>query len=80
MPRVQKIARAVKAAVAAEGLTIMQYDEAAGGQTVFHLHLHIIPRWSHVELRRHSGEFAQPETLAAFRDKIVAALKRQANA
>ncbi|ACK49717.1 histidine triad (HIT) protein [Methylocella silvestris BL2] len=73
-PRVQKIARAVKAALGAEGLTILQYNEPAGGQTVFHLHVHIVPRWSHVELRKHSGEMAKPETLVPIRDKIVAAL------
>jgi histidine triad (HIT) family protein len=77
MPRVQKIARATKEAVGAEGLTIIQYVEAAAGQTVFHLHVHIIPRWSHVELRRHNRDLAPPETLTAFRDKIVAALERQ---
>src|ERR1700722_3472620 len=66
MPRVQKIARATKQAVGAEGLTIIQYVEAAAGQTVFHLHVHIIPRWSHIELRRHNRDFAPPATLTAF--------------
>lgn len=74
MPRVQKVARAVKAALGADGLTIMQFNEAAGGQTVFHLHMHIIPRWSGVELRQHGREAAPPATLASFRDKIIAAL------
>lgn len=74
MPRVQKIAAAVKAALGAEGLTIMQFNEPAGGQTVFHLHFHILPRWSGVELRRHGRDMAKPETLAPIRDKIAAAL------
>jgi len=44
--RVQNIARAVKEALAADGITILQYNEPAGGQTVFHLHFHIVPRWT----------------------------------
>ncbi len=74
MPRVQTIARAVKTGVGAEGLTIMQYNEPAGGQTVFHLHVHIVPRWTGVPVRPHTGEMAKAETLAPLRDKIVAAL------
>jgi histidine triad (HIT) family protein len=74
MPRVQKIARAVKTALGSEGLTIMQFNEPASGQTVFHLHFHILPRWAGVELRGHAREMAKPETLAPIRDKIVAAL------
>jgi histidine triad (HIT) family protein len=74
MARVQTVARAVKTAVAAEGLTIGQYNEAAGGQVVFHLHFHILPRWRDVELRPHSGAMAKSEALAALREKIVATL------
>jgi histidine triad (HIT) family protein len=74
MARVQTVARAVKTAVAAEGLTIAQYNEPAGGQVVFHLHFHILPRWRDVELRLHSGEMAKPEALTSLREKIAAAL------
>jgi diadenosine tetraphosphate (Ap4A) HIT family hydrolase len=42
---VQTVARAVKTAMVADGLTIQQFNESAGGQVVFHLHFHIIPRW-----------------------------------
>jgi histidine triad (HIT) family protein len=74
MTRVQKIARAAKEALAADGITILQYNEPAGGQTVFHLHFHIIPRWTDVELRRHTGALEKPEALEAFRAKIAAAI------
>ena len=76
--RVQTIARAVKSALGAEGITIMQFNEPAGGQTVFHLHVHILPRFEGVELRRHRGEMARPETLIPIRDRIAAALKASA--
>jgi histidine triad (HIT) family protein len=74
MTRVQKIARAVKEALAADGITILQYNEPAGGQTVFHLHVHIVPRWTGVELRRHTGALEKPKVLEAFRAKIAAAI------
>ena len=74
IPRVQKIARAVKEALAADGITLLQYNEPAGGQTVFHLHVHIVPRWTGVELRRHTGTMEKPEVLEAFRAKIAAAI------
>jgi histidine triad (HIT) family protein len=72
--RVQKIALAVKEALAADGLTILQYNEPAGGQTVFHLHFHILPRWKDVELRPHTGAQERPDVLEAFRAKIAAAM------
>jgi histidine triad (HIT) family protein len=74
MPRLQKLARAVKTALNADGLTILQFNEPAGGQTVFHLHFHIVPRWTGVPLRPHSGIMEKPEMLAALRERIVAAL------
>ncbi|WP_342162270.1 HIT family protein [Methylobacterium sp. SD21] len=74
MRSVQTVARAVKAAFAADGLTVFQFNEAAGGQTVFHLHVHIIPRREGVPLKRHEGGMADPALLAAHAERIRAAL------
>jgi histidine triad (HIT) family protein len=71
---VQKVARAVKTAMKADGLTIQQFNEAAGGQSVFHLHFHVLPRWDGVPLRRHSGEMAPKDALADHARKIRDAL------
>jgi histidine triad (HIT) family protein len=74
MAVVQKIALAAKSAFAADGVTIMQFNEPAGGQTVFHLHFHIIPRFAGVPLKRHSDDMEKPEILAANAEKIRKAL------
>jgi histidine triad (HIT) family protein len=70
----QKIARAVKIAFAADGVTIQQFNERAGGQLVFHLHVHVMPRHDGVSLRPHTGEMAPAEALAAHAQKIRMAL------
>jgi histidine triad (HIT) family protein len=74
MPVVQKVANAVKAAFAADGVTIMQFNEPAAGQTVFHLHFHVIPRHEGVSLKPHSGQMEKPEILTAHAEKIRKAL------
>jgi len=74
LPRVQKIARAVKAAFKADGITILQYNEQAGGQSVFHLHIHVIPRFNGISLKPHTGTMADPELLKASAEKIKKAL------
>lgn len=71
----QKLARAVKAAFSAEGVTVQQFNESAGGQVVFHLHVHIMPRFEGVPLRPHTGAMEKPEVLATNAEKIRAALK-----
>ena len=63
MPRVQAVGRAVVQAFGADGLTLMQFSEAAGGQTVFHLHFHLLPRRDGVPMRPHEGPMASSEML-----------------
>jgi histidine triad (HIT) family protein len=75
MAVVQKIARAVRQAFNADGVTVVQFNEPAAGQTVFHLHFHVIPRFDGVPLKPHSGEMEKPEILQANAEKIRAALR-----
>jgi histidine triad (HIT) family protein len=74
MPVVQKLARAVKTAFGADGVTVIQFNEPASGQTVFHLHVHVIPRFEGVALRPHSGDMESDEVLTDSAAKIKAAL------
>jgi histidine triad (HIT) family protein len=74
MKAVQVVGRAVKKAFSADGLTIQQFNESAGGQVVFHLHVHVIPRFDGVPLRPHTGEMEKPDVLAANAEKIRAVL------
>ncbi|MEP0520354.1 MAG: HIT family protein [Hyphomicrobiales bacterium] len=70
----QKIARAQMKAFAADGITLQQFSESAGGQVVFHTHVHVIPRHEGTALRPHTGDMASPEVLAAHAEKIRTAL------
>ena len=74
MTTVQKLARAAIKAFGAGGVLIQQFNEAPAGQTVFHLHIHIIPRRAGEALRRHSGQMADPAELARQAERIKAAL------
>jgi histidine triad (HIT) family protein len=73
---VQQLARAAKSAMNADGVMVAQFNEPAAGQTVFHLHFHVIPRYAGADLKRHSGEMEKPEILAAHAEKIRAALAK----
>ncbi len=71
---VQKVALAVKKAFSADGVTILQFNEPASGQTVYHLHVHVIPRFDGIALKPHTGQMEKPEVLAENAEKIRAAL------
>ncbi|PYE88178.1 HIT family protein [Phyllobacterium leguminum] len=71
---VQKIAIAAKKAFAADGVTVIQFNEPVAGQSVFHLHFHVIPRFEGVALKPHSGKMEEPDVLARNAEKIKAAL------
>ncbi|MTI16393.1 HIT family protein [Rhodobacteraceae bacterium RKSG542] len=74
MATAKKMAQAVVKAFNADGTTIQQFSEPAGGQVVFHTHVHVIPRFNDVPLRPHTGEMADGELLKAAAEKIRAVL------
>jgi histidine triad (HIT) family protein len=74
MPLVQSVAKAVKHATGADGVRLVQFNEAAAGQTVFHLHFHIIPVYEGTPLAPHAGGKADDGELAALAKAIAAAL------
>ena len=74
MPIVARLARAVKKAFAADGVVVTQFNEAPAGQTVFHLHVHVIHRYAGIALVPHSGSMADNVVLAEQADLIKAAL------
>jgi histidine triad (HIT) family protein len=71
---VQKVAAAVRLALKPDGIVITQFNGAPAGQTVYHLHFHIIPRWEGVALGRHAEGMADIEELKALAKEIAAKL------
>ena len=72
---VRKISLAAKQAFGADGITIQQFNESAGGQVVFHLHFHVIPRWDGVRMGPPASEMADNDVLAAHAEKLRAILE-----
>jgi len=70
----QRIAKASMTVFAADGITLQQFNEAAGGQVVFHLHVHVIPRRSGVALLPPATHREQPSVLADQARQLAAAL------
>lgn len=71
---VQVVAKGTKQAFNADGLTIQQFNEGAGGQVVFHLHFHVIPRFEGVPLKPHTGQMEDQAKLAEFAERIRKAM------
>jgi histidine triad (HIT) family protein len=74
MPLVQRVARAVKSVTNADGIRLAQFNEAPAGQTVFHLHFHVIPAYEGVAPGAHATGRANDDELAALAKDIAAAL------
>ena len=70
----QKIATAAKQAFLADGMTVAQYSEASGGQVVFHLHMHVMPRHDNVGLLPAATRKEDPKVLEDNATKLIAAL------
>ncbi len=71
----QKVTKAAMQVFGADGVTLQQFNEGAGGQVVFHLHVHVIPRKSGVAMKPPASEKEKPEVLADNAKKLAAALK-----
>jgi histidine triad (HIT) family protein len=70
----QKIAKAGIKAFGADGVTIQQFNEGAGGQVVFHLHVHVIPRKAGIPMKPPASEKEKADTLAEQAKKLAAAI------
>jgi histidine triad (HIT) family protein len=70
----QRIARAVRDALSPDGVRIMQFNGEAAGQTVYHLHFHILPMWENEPLKRHAGGMADINQLNDLAAQIRAKL------
>jgi histidine triad (HIT) family protein len=71
----RKIARAAKTAFKADGITVQQFNEAAGGQVVFHLHVHVMPRHDGIALLPPASRKEDVKVLEDNATKLVAALQ-----
>lgn len=72
---VQKVAKAAMATFGADGVTIQQFNEGAGGQVVFHLHVHVIPRKEGVSMKPPASEKGKPDVLSDQARRLAAALR-----
>jgi histidine triad (HIT) family protein len=70
----QQVARGVRKAFNPAGMRIIQFNEPAAGQTVFHIHFHIVPCYEGVDLRFHARDWADKTVLAAHAERIRAAI------
>jgi histidine triad (HIT) family protein len=70
----QRVALAARQVFRPDGITLMQFNGAEAGQTVFHFHLHVIPRYAGQPLRAHGRDFADPALLAEQAERLRAVL------
>lgn len=76
MRLVYRLAKAVKSALHPDGIFIAQYNGVSAGQTVGHVHFHVIPRWDAVPLKEHGRILVPEDQLIAIAQKITAELHR----
>ena len=75
MATTQRIAKAVKKGIGTPGIMVAQLNGSPAGQSVFHVHFHIIPRSAGVDFRLHARQMENPDKLKTFAEKIKAALE-----
>jgi len=74
MATVQKVAKAVDKALSPDGILLKQYNRAAAGQSVFHVHFHIVPRWEGMPMAPHGKVMVEAARLEPIAAKIRSAL------
>jgi histidine triad (HIT) family protein len=74
MATTQKVARAVDKALSPDGILLKQYNRAAAGQSVFHVHFHIVPRWEDMPMAPHGKVMVEAARLEPIAAKIRSAL------
>jgi histidine triad (HIT) family protein len=74
MATVQKVAKAVDKALSPGGILLKQYNRAPAGQSVFHIHFHIVPRWEGVPMAPHGKVMVEAARLEPIAAKIRSAL------
>ncbi len=75
MATTQRVAKAVKKGMKVSGIMVAQLNGAPAGQSVFHVHFHVIPRSEGADFRLHARQMENPEKLKAFAEQIKAALE-----
>lgn len=71
----QRVARAVRKAFDAPGIMVAQLNGSAAGQSVLHIHFHVVPRHTGIDLRFHARDMADPKVLAAHAERVRAAFE-----
>jgi histidine triad (HIT) family protein len=71
----QRVAKAVQTAFKPDGMRIIQFNEAAAGQTVFHIHFHIVPCYEGQTLKSHTRDMADKTVLAEHAERVRKALQ-----
>lgn len=71
---VRRVAMAARAALSPDGVVVAQLNGKAAGQTIDHVHFHVIPRWDERPLRPHARVIAEQEKLEAIAAQIRAHL------
>jgi histidine triad (HIT) family protein len=76
----QRIAAAAQQAFKADGITLMQFNGEAAGQTVFHLHFHVVPRYHNVPMAMHARGFADKAVLEKHAEQLKVVLNASISA
>jgi histidine triad (HIT) family protein len=74
---VQLVSQAAMRAFNADGVTVIQFNEPVAGQSVFHLHFHVIPRFDGLPLKPHTGKMEDQKVLAENAEKLRQAIATQ---